>query len=325
MEYRQLGATGLKVSGFCLGTMTFGDQMQEAEAIRAVDLALEAGVNFVDTADIYAGGLSEQIVGRALRGKREDVVLATKVGQKNGPAMNDVGLSAKHIMRSIEESLKRLDTDYVDLFYMHVPDYSVPIEETLRVMDLLVSSGKTRYVACSNLTAWQLCRAVYVSRLHDFAQPMCVQLPYNLLTRDIEYEMVPFCGEERIGMTVYNPLAGGLLTGKHTGGNPPVAGSRFTLKRLGDTYTRRYWSKTNFEAVDMVRDIAAAHGKDIVQFSLAWLLAQEAVTSVVLGVSSAQQLQHNLGALQLSLAEEEKAKCDAVWQHIRPSTFFYGR
>jgi aryl-alcohol dehydrogenase-like predicted oxidoreductase len=325
MEYKNLGRTGIKVSPICLGTMTFGAQVSEAEAIKIIKGAMSGGVNFIDTADQYIDGKSEEIVGKALKGERHSVVLATKIGAwQSGPGINDIGLSRKHIMKGIEESLRRLGTDYIDLYYVHKPDYNTPIEETLRALDDLVHQGKVRYIACSNFRAWQLCKALWVSNLYHLARFECVQPPYNLLTRDIEYELLSLCDSEGIGVCVYNPLAGGLLTGKHDLKKPPTEG-RFTLERLGPMYRERYWSDINFQAVARLKQVAEEHGRNMAQFALAWILHNRTITSIVSGVSSLEQLQINLGASELKLSAEELAACDEVWQQIRPVRFLYGR
>jgi aryl-alcohol dehydrogenase-like predicted oxidoreductase len=325
MRYKKLGRTGLKVSEICLGTMTFGDQVGETEAINIMKSALAAGVNFFDTADMYVGGKSEQIVGRALKGERDFVVLASKVGNRMGPGANDTGLSRKHIMKAVEDSLRRLETDYLDLYYVHLPDYDTPIEETLRALDDLVHQGKVRYIACSNFRAWQLCKALWVSDVHNLARFDCIQSPYNLLTRDIEYELLPLCASEGVGVSVYNPLAGGLLTGKHDPAKPPAKGTRFTLESIGPMYYERYWSASNFEAVAHLKEIANEHGRNLIQFSLAWILSNEVITSAICGASSVKQLEQNLGATEVKLSPEELAACDGVWQQLRPLRFFYGR
>jgi aryl-alcohol dehydrogenase-like predicted oxidoreductase len=325
MEYKNLGRTGIKVSPICLGTMTFGAQVSEAEAIKIIKGAMSGGVNFIDTADQYIDGKSEEIVGKALKGERHSVVLATKIGAwQSGPGINDIGLSRKHIMKGIEESLRRLGTDYIDLYYVHKPDYNTPIEETLRALDDLVHQGKVRYIACSNFRAWQLCKALWASNLYNLARFECVQPPYNLLTRDIEYELLSLCDSEGIGVCVYNPLAGGLLTGKHDLKKPPKEG-RFTLQRLGPMYRERYWSDINFKAVARLKQVAEEHGRNMAQFALAWILHNRTITSIVSGVSSLEQLQINLGASELKLSAEELAACDEVWQQIRPVRFLYGR
>lgn len=325
MKYRKLGRTGLKVSEICLGTMTYGDQVGEAEAIKIIEKAMELGVNFFDTADMYLGGRSEEIVGTALKDTRENVVLATKVANRTGPSPNDIGLSRKHIMKAIEDSLRRLNTDYIDVYYAHLPDYDTPIEETLRTLDDLVHQGKVRYIACSNFRAWQLCKALWVSDIHERARFDCIQPPYNLITRDIEYELLPLCASEGIGICVYNPLAGGLLTGKHDAQKPPEQGTRFALESIGRMYYDRYWSDANFEAVARLKDIAEKHGRTLPQFALAWILNNRTITSAICGSSSLRQLEQNIGATEIELSEEELKACDSVWHQLRPLKFFYGR
>jgi len=325
MQFRKLGRTGLKVSALCLGTMTFGNQVDEIEAIKIIESALAAGVNFFDTADAYAEGRSEEILGKALGGQRHSVVLATKVANRTGPGASDIGLSRKHIMKAIEESLCRLETDYIDLYYVHLPDYDTPIEETLRALDDLVHQGKVRYIACSNFRAWQLCKSLWVSDLHNLARFDCIQPPYNLLTRDIEYELLPLCASEGVGVCVYNPLAAGLLTGKHDPDKPPAEGTRFALERMGPMYYERYWSATNFEAVARLGQIARERGWSLPQFSLAWVLNNETITSTICGATSLKQLEENLGATEVKLSAEEFAACDEVWRQLRPLRFFYGR
>jgi len=325
MQYRKMGRTGLKVSAICLGSSTYGSQVDEIEAIDIIESALAAGVNFFDTADAYTEGRSEEIVGKALKGKRQSVVLATKVRHRTGPGVNDAGLSRKHIMQGIEDSLHRLRTDYIDLYYVHEPDYDTPIEETLRALDDLVHQGKVRYIACSNFYAWQLCKALWVSDLHGLVRFDCIQPPYNLLTRDIEYELLPLCASEGVGVCVFNPLAGGLLTGKHDPHKPPAKGTRFALERLGAIYQEHYWSATNFEAVASLKQIAEEHGRNLPQFALAWVLSNEVITSAICGATSLKHLEENLGATEVKLSKEELAACDGVWQQLRPVRLFYGR
>ena len=325
MQYRKLGRTGLKVSAICLGSATYGYQVNETEAINIIKKALAAGINFFDTADIYAEGRSEEIVGKALKKGRHSVVLATKVAGKMGSGVNDAGLSRKHIMKGIEDSLRRLQTDYIDLYYVHNVDYETPIEETLRTLDDLVHQGKVRYIACSNFHAWQLCKALWVSDLHNLVRFDCIQPPYNLITRDIEYELLPLCVSEGVGVCVYNPLAGGMLTGKHDPDKPPAKGTRFALERIGPMYYERYWSATNFEAVARLRQIAKEHGRSLAQFALAWVLNNETITSAICGSTSPKQLEENVGAAEVKLSAEELTACDGVWQQLRPPRFFYAR
>ena len=325
MKYRKVGRTGLKVSPVCLGTMTFGDQVTEADAITMTHAALDAGVNFVDTANMYADGRSEEIVGKALKGRREDVVLATKVGTDMSTRPNEYGLSRKHVMRALEDSLRRLDTDYVDLYYIHRPDYSTPIEETLRTMDDLVRQGKVRYLGCSNLRAFQICRSLWTSDVHDLERFECLQTPYNVLTRDVEYEVLPLCSDEGLGVTVYNPLAGGLLTGKHDPSKAPTPGTRFSNDRQGKQYTDRYWNQDNFDAVERFRALASKNNRDMTQMALAWVLTNPTVTSLIMGATSTKHVAHNMAALDITLSKEEMDGCDEIWQALRPLRFFYGR
>jgi aryl-alcohol dehydrogenase-like predicted oxidoreductase len=228
-------------------------------------------------------------------------------------------------MKGVEDSLRRLQTDYIDLYYVHLPDNDTPIEETLRTLDDLVHQGKVRYIACSNFRAWQLCKALWASDVHNLARFDCIESPYNLLTRDIEYELLPLCASEGIGVCVYNPLAAGVLTGKYDPNKPPPQGTRFTLEDLGQIFYDRYWTATNFEAVARLERIAGENDRSLTQFALAWTLSNETITSAVCGTTSLKQLEENLGATEVELTEEELKACDDVWQHLRPIRFFYGR
>ena len=325
MKYRRVGRTGLKVSEVCLGTMTFGDQVSEADAISMTHAAMDEGLNFLDTANMYVGGRSEEIVGKAMKGRREQVVLATKVAMPVGTEPNDAGLSRKHIMYAVEESLRRLHTDYIDIYYVHKPDYETPIEETLRALDDLVHQGKVRYLACSNFRAFQVEKALWVSDVNNLARFDCIEPPYNLLTRDIEYELLPVCTDEGIGVCAYNPLAGGLLSGKHDRTRPPSTGTRFSNEAMGKMYYERYWNDSNFDAVEQFRTLAAESGHDMVQMALAWVLSNPIVTSVIIGATSMRHISQNLAAAEVKLTEEEIARCDSIWQSLRPLRFFYGR
>ena len=322
MKYNKVGRTGLKISEITLGTMIFGQQVDESEAIKIMEVAFEKGINSFDTANAYTAGRSEEIVGKALKNKRHSVVLATKVANRQGPGPNEFGLSREHILQAVENSLRRLGTDYLDVYYAHVPDYTTPIEETLRAFDYLIQQGKVRYIACSNYLAWQLVRALAVSEQHNLARFDCIQSPYNLITRDIEIELLPCCASEGVGVVVYNPLAAGLLTGKHNGKQAPASDTRFGQNKI---YYDRYWSLVNFTAVDRLNKIADAHGRKMAQFSLAWILGNPVVTSAIVGASSSKQLEENLGAVDLKLTTEEIKACDDVWLEFRPPRFFYGR
>jgi aryl-alcohol dehydrogenase (NADP+) len=305
--------------------MTYGNQIDEAESSKLIRWALDAGINFVDAADMYVDGRSEEIVGKALKGVRQSVVLATKVGAwQSGPDVNDIGLSRKHIMDGIEGSLRRLGTDYVDIYYTHKPDNATPIEETLRALEDLLRQGKVRYIGCSNYLAWQLCKALWASDVNKLARFDCIQPPYNLITRGIEDELLPLCTSERVGVCVYNPLAGGLLTGKHDPGRPPAEGTRFSNQRQGKTYSDRYWLSSNFEAVARLKKASEKYGHSMAQFSFAWILNNPAITSIICGANSIKQLKENVGAVEVTLTEEELNACDEVWHELRPPRFYYG-
>ena len=322
MQYKKMGRTGLKISEITLGTMIFGQQVDEAESLKIMDLAFEKGINSFDTADGYAGGRSEEIVGKALKNKRHSVVLASKVASKQGPGLNDSGLSREHILQAVENSLRRLGTDYLDIYYAHHPDPTTPIDETLRAFDSLVQQGKVRYAACSNYRAGQLVRALAVSEQRNLVRFDCIQTVYNLITRDIEVELLPTCADEGVGVVVYNPLAAGLLTGKHNGNQPPPADTRFGQNPM---YLERYWSPVNFTAVEHLKQIAAANNRKPAQFALAWVLGNPGIASAIVGASSAAQLAENLGALDIKLSPDETKACDDVWLELRPPRFFYGR
>ena len=322
MQYKKMGRTGLKISEITLGTMIFGQQVDEAESLKIMDLAFEKGINSFDTADGYAGGRSEEIVGKALKNKRHSVVLASKVASKQGPGLNDSGLSREHILQAVENSLRRLGTDYLDIYYAHHPDPTTPIDETLRAFDSLVQQGKVRYAACSNYRAGQLVRALAVSEQRNLVRFDCIQTVYNLITRDIEVELLPTCADEGVGVVVYNPLAAGLLTGKHNGNQPPPADTRFGQNPM---YLERYWSPVNFTAVAHLKQIAVANNRKPAQFALAWVLGNPGIASAIVGASSAAQLAENLGALDVKLSPDETKACDDVWLELRPPRFFYGR
>jgi 1-deoxyxylulose-5-phosphate synthase len=254
MEFRALPRTDLKVSRLSFGTMPFGSQADEAASLRMVDRCLDAGINFFDTANMYNLGKAETILGKALSGRRKNVILATKVRFKMGEGANESGLSRAAIHKAIDASLKRLGTDYVDLYYLHWPDYDVPIEETLAAMDELVKAGKVRYPAVSNYAAWQVCEILWVAEKNHLQPPQISQPMYNLLARGIEEEFLPFCKRFEIAVIPYNPLAGGLLTGKHSRAAGPIEGTRFDKNQL---YLSRYWHADYFDAVEELQSIAA--------------------------------------------------------------------
>jgi 1-deoxyxylulose-5-phosphate synthase len=323
MEYRILSRTGLKVSRISFGTMTFGSQTDEVTACRMIDRCLEAGINFFDTANIYNQGQAETILGKALRGRRQNVILATKVRGKMEAAPEETGLSRAAIHKAIDSSLRRLQTDYVDVYYLHQPDYSVPIEETLAAVDVLVRAGKIRYPAVSNYAAWQVCEIQCISEKNGFQPPFISQPMYNLLARGIEDEYLPFCKRFGVAVVPYNPLAGGLLTGKHLGQSQPLAGTRFDGNQM---YVDRYWHRDYIAAVEELLAMAREAGKSLVQLSLEWLLSQPGVDSMILGASRPEQLEENLRACDgPTLDEATLARCDAVWKRLRGVTPKYNR
>jgi aryl-alcohol dehydrogenase-like predicted oxidoreductase len=323
MEYRTLAHTDLTVSRLCFGTMTFGSQTEEAAARRIVDRCLEAGLNFFDTANIYNQGLTETILGRALAGRRANVILATKVRHKMENAPEETGLSRAAMHKAIESSLRRLQTDYVDIYYLHQPDYDVPIEETLAAMDELVQAGKVRYPAVSNYAAWQVCEMHWIAAKHGFRPPRISQPMYNLLVRGIEEEYLALCQRFGVAVIPYNPLAGGLLTGKHSRQHDPAPGTRFDGNKL---YLDRYWHADYFAAVEELGTIAREAGKTLVELSFQWLLSQPHVDSIILGASRLEQLEENLKACEGGqLDDATLARCDAVWKRLRGLTPKYNR
>ncbi|HVJ85913.1 MAG TPA: aldo/keto reductase [Caulifigura sp.] len=313
METRPLGRLAIPVSRLVLGTMTFGKQVDERAAASMLDVALERGVNFVDTANVYTGGASEQITGRLLMGRRDKVVLATKVGITVGQRPLDVGLSRKSIEHQCEQSLKRLGTDVIDLYYLHQPDAATPIEQSLEAMGGLIRQGKVREFAVSNYSAWRIADMRRLAELKGMPAPVAVQPVYNLLARRIEAELLPMCRAYGMRSIAYNPLAGGILTGKHTQEATPPAGTRFDNN---DVYRSRYWHAENFAAVERLK--AAAGGRSLVSVALAWVLNHTAVDCVILGASSLEQLRQNLDAAESGpLSAELLAACEEIWPALR--------
>ncbi len=302
--------------------MTFGDQLNEADSIRIVEESLDQGINFIDTADAYTGGESERITGKALKGKRDRVFLASKVANPVGPdPVKDSGLNRWHVMRGVEDSLRRLQTDCLDLYYLHTPDRSTPIEETLAAMDLLVQQGKINYVGMSNYASWQVCEALWKCDRNRWANPVALQLPYNLITRSIDEECVEFVREMDLGLVVYNPIAGGLLTGKHRRGKA-ADGSRYVDNQM---YIDRYWHDSMFDAVESLESIASEMGLSLVELSYRWLASQDIVDSIIMGVSKVEQLKMNVSAAEGRLDDAILAACDAVWAQFRGPHFKYNR
>jgi aryl-alcohol dehydrogenase-like predicted oxidoreductase len=323
MEYRKLKHTDLTVSRASFGTMTFGSQTDEATARRMIDRCFDAGVNFFDTANVYNKGQAEIVLGKALAGRRDKVILATKVRNKMGDGPAESGLSAPAIYKAIEASLQRLGTDYVDVYYLHAPDYETPIEETLVAMEDLVTAGKVRYAAVSNYAAWQIAEMHCISTQHNLRPPYISQPMYNLLARAIEEEYVPFTKRYGVSIVPYNPLAGGLLTGKYMKERKPIPGGRFHDNQL---YQGRYWHDDYFAAVEELERIGREAGRSLVELSLQWLLTQPHVDSVILGDSRMEQLEENLQACEgPPLDESILARCDEVWKRLRGITPKYNR
>jgi len=324
VEHTRLGRTGLQVSRLCLGTMTFGLQCDEATSVSILDRAAEGGIDFLDTSDAYplggdlsTRGATEEILGRWLRGKRDRFILATKCFAPTGPAPFDAGNSRKHILSAVEASLRRLQTDYIDLYQLHGYDRATPIDETLGALDDLVHQGKVRYVGCSNFLTYQLVRAVGRTETLRLARLDCVQPRYNLLFRQIEREMLPYCGEEGIGVIPYNPIAGGLLSGKHVRENPPPEGSRFTLGNAAQNYQDRYWHDREFDTVEAIRKLAGEAGASMVTLAVAWVLANPVITAPIIGASRPDQLGASLDATGFALDEELKRRLDDVTHDYR--------
>jgi aryl-alcohol dehydrogenase (NADP+) len=317
MKYTRLGRTGLQVSRLCLGTMTFGYQCDEKTSVDIMDRAFDGGVTFFDTADVYplgapAGsqGRTEEFVGRWLQGRRDRIILATKCFGRSGPSRWDQGNSRKHILDAVDASLRRLGTDYIDLYQLHGPDAETPIDETLRALEDVVRAGKVRYVGCSNFLAYQVARAVGRSEAMNVVRFDSVQPRYNLLFREIERELLPLCLEDGIGVIPYNPIAGGLLSGKHNQSAGPEEGSRFTLGTAADRYQDRYWHEGMFETVEQLRPLAQSAGMSLPQMAIAWVMANPAITAPIIGASRAEQLDDTIKAAETPLDPALKQQLD---------------
>jgi aryl-alcohol dehydrogenase-like predicted oxidoreductase len=302
--------------------MTFGSQVDESAATRIVDRCLDFGVNFFDTANVYNNGASESIVGKALKGRRDKLVLASKVRGKMGEGADQNGLSRAAITRGIEDSLRRLQTDYLDLYYLHQPDYAVPIDESLEAVDRLVKQGKVRYPASSNYSGWQVCQMQWIAAKNGYKPAAVTQPMYNLLARGIEQEYLPMCKEFGVSTVVYNPLAGGMLTGKQKR-DAPIKGTRFDGNQM---YLSRYWHEEDFDAVGALLDVAKKAGRSPVSLALNWLLHHTATDCVILGASKMEQLEENLKAMDEGpLGADTVAACDQVWAKIRGVSPQYNR
>ncbi|WP_250464876.1 aldo/keto reductase [Caballeronia sp. GAFFF2] len=325
MQYRKFGSIGLTVSRLTLGTMTFGLQTEEDASFAIMDRAAEAGVNFIDTANVYPlgatndlAGRTEEIVGRWLKGRRHQYILATKAVHAMGPLTWDQGASRKHLLDAIDASLKRLGTDYVDLYQLHNDDRDTPLDEMLEALDIIVKSGKARYVGVSNFLAYRLARALGRADVLRTARFVSVQPRYNLLFRQIERELLPLTVEEGLAVIPYNPLAGGLLTGKHKHDAAPSDG-RFTatVGKAGEMYQQRYWHEREFQTIEKLKDVAQESGRSLASTSLAWVLANPAVTSAIIGASRVEQLDETLATVDQPIDAELKAKLDDLTVEYR--------
>ncbi len=309
MQYRNMGRTGLKVSEVCLGTMTFGHGTDERASEEIVDLAFDSGVNFFDTANTYGDGASEVLLGNALKGRRRDAVVATKVFNPFGPGPNDSGMSRVHIMNAVEDSLRRLQTDYLDLYYIHHVDTQTPLEEMLRALDDLVRQGKVRYTACSNYEAWRLMEALWISDSEGWARFDCYQPQYSLVVRDIEEELIPVCELKGLGVVVWSPLGGGFLSGKYRPGQRSVTGSR---SEEGWAYPERYFADCADDSLAALLDMAESTGHSPAQIALRWVLEQPSITSVIIGARTVEQARDNIMAGSFCLEGEHVQRLNAV-------------
>lgn len=308
MEYRKLGTSGLKISAVGLGCNPFGNEVDQATAKAIVDAAMEEGVTYFDTADSYFEGRSEQLLGEALKGRRHEVLVATKFGNRTGPGPNDTGASRKHILESCEASLRRLQTDYIDVYQIHTPDRSTPIVETMRALDDLVRSGKVRYIGCSNFFEWEVAEAQWQARTHGLTEFVSCQDFYNVLYRDIEKRMEPFCVKNGLGMIPYFPLAGGLLGGAFQRGVEPPAGSRAAIRP-----TFKAWdTDRNWTAQEKLRDFAAERGWALPQMAVAWLLTRPMMATVIAGADRPDHIRENVKALDVKFSDADLQQIDEM-------------
>jgi aryl-alcohol dehydrogenase-like predicted oxidoreductase len=301
MKYRKLWKTGVQISQLSLGTNNFGAQVDEQTSIQIINRAVDLGINVIDTANIYTGGKSEEIIGKALKGSRDQILLCTKVGMDAGPRPNQSGLSRKHIFWQVTKSLERLQTNYIDIYYLHRFDAETPLEETLRAMDQLVKEGRVLYVACSNYTVSQVAGAQEICESLDLERLVAVQPRYNLLRREVEVDLLPYCESRGLGVFTYSPLMGGLLTGKYTNKERPPEGSR------GER-NPRYWEQIknleSFSTVIQLRKIADSAGFQLSQLALSWILVNPAVTSAITGASSPEQVEENCKMMDTSVPKD---------------------
>lgn len=310
MEYRNLGHSGLKVSKMALGTNAFGTRSDEATGIAVVHAALDAGINLIDTADKYGAGESERIVGLALKGRRSEAILATKCWFPTGEAPNDRGISRKHIMDAVDASLKRLQTDYIDLYQMHNWDPTTPIEETMRALDDLVRSGKVRYIGCSNFAGWQIVKANAVADQKGYVRFISNQPEYSPANRKIEAEVIPAGLADGVGQIVYFPLAGGLFTGKYRRGEAPPEGSRAVTQ--GERFVNRWFTDANWSLLEGMERVAEEAGVSLPHLTLAWVMARPGITAAIVGASRPEQVVQNAAACEVSLSADVMARVEEL-------------
>jgi len=322
MKYKHIKGTNIDISQLNLGTMMFGGQTSEAESLAIMDYAFDAGINLFDTANIYNNGESERVVGKGIKGRRDKIILATKVGYPMGGDLNEAGLKKDTLLKSIDASLGRLNTDYVDLYYLHAPDYETPIEETLEGMEEILLSGKARHYGISNFAAWQIAELVAACDKYNFTKPVITQNVYNLITRSIEAELIPYLQANEMALTVYNPIAAGLLAGKHKPGQP-ADNTRFSNNEV---YYKRYWSDASFKAIDRLIEIGKSHDLSLLELAMNWCADHRQVTSIISGVSKLSQLEQNIKALKEEpLSDEIMKQCDEVWLELTGNRFGYNR
>ncbi|MBE9108159.1 aldo/keto reductase [Nodosilinea sp. LEGE 07298] len=316
MQYTTLGKTGLVVSRLSFGAMTFGEgqlvpgvtnSIDQAMADQMIGRVIDAGINLFDTADAYTNGQSEIMLGKALANRRDEVIIATKSGFRSGNAITDAGSSYRHIMMAAEASLKRLNTDYIDLYQIHIPDPITPLEETLRALDDLVRQGKVRYIGYSNFPAWKAAKMVGIQKHYNYAQFIAAQMYYSLLGRDLEHEVVPFAEDTGIGVLVWSPLAGGFLSGKYTRENPTPEGARLNEFKLPPIDVEQ-----GYDVVDAIKSIAQAHSASPAQIAIAWILTKPFISSVIVGANKMHQLEDNLKVVDLTLSASEIDRLDTL-------------
>lgn len=319
MNYRNLGNSGLKVSQICLGTNNFGGQLNEKASIEVIDKALECGINLIDTANMYTKGKSEEIVGKALKGRRDEVIVATKVGISVGQGPNQGGLSRKHVLSQVDQSLKSLQTSFIDIYYLHRFDPQTPLIETLRTFNDLVRAGKVRYIACSNFAAWQIAKVHEICEKYNLEKFVAVQPPYNLLQRDVEKELLPFCHQEGLGVLTYTPLMGGFLTGKYLKNTSPPTGSRYE-------YNKRSWERlnkeSNFTAIQQIESVANEVGIPLSKLAIAWILKNPYITAPIIGASNSEQVEDNCKITEIKINDETYQKLNEITKNVNVSPLY---